>query len=119
MDPRKRDERTKVGADGRAVASSRRSSAVTAVLLFLALVLVVDGIAGERGWLANRRGQRQVDQARQALDQVKWENARRRDLIERLRAADPATIEEIARRERGFIRPGETLFIVRDAPKPQ
>jgi len=28
-----------------------------------------------------------------------------------------ATIEEIARRERGFIRPGEKLFIVRDAPR--
>jgi cell division protein FtsB len=119
MDPRKRDDRTTMGADGRAVASNRRSVAVAAVLLFLALILVVDGIAGERGWLVNRRGQRELEQAQQALDQVKWENARRRDLIERLRSADPATIEEIARRERGFIRPGEKLFIVRDAPQPK
>jgi cell division protein FtsB len=53
----------------------------------------------------------------QALYRVQWENQQRRDLIKRLQAEDPATIEEIARRERGFIRPGETLFIVRDAPR--
>ena len=63
MSPQNRDERTKVGSDGRAVVSNRRGSAVTAVLLFLALALVVDGVAGERGWLANRRGQQRLDQA--------------------------------------------------------
>jgi len=117
MDPRNRDERSRTGADGRAAASIRRSTAVTAVLIFFVLWLVVDGVAGERGWLANRRGRVQLQQQQQALYRVQWENQQRRDLIKRLQAEDPATIEEIARRERGFIRPGETLFIVRDAPR--
>ena len=39
--------------------------------------------------------------------------ARLRDTARRLRE-DPATIEEVARRELGLIKPGEQLFIVRD-----
>jgi cell division protein FtsB len=116
MDPRDRDDRSKIGADGQAAALTRRSSAVTAVLLVLALGLVVDGIAGERGWLANRRGQQQEEHAQQALDAVKRHNAGLRDLAKRLRDQDPATFEDLARRERGFIRPGEKLFIIRDVP---
>jgi cell division protein FtsB len=117
MDPRNRDGRSKVGADGRVVVSNRRSSAVTAVLLFLALGLVIDGITGERGLLANRRGQEQLQQAQQKLNAAKRRNDELRDLIKRLKEEDPATIEDIARRERGFIRPGEKLFIIRDVPK--
>jgi cell division protein FtsB len=117
MDPRIRDERSKVGTDGRAVASNRRSSVVTALLLFLALGLMVDGIAGERGLLANRRGQEQLELAQQRLSAAKRRNDELRDLIKRLKEEDPATIEDIARRERGFIRPGEKLFIIRDVPK--
>jgi len=117
MDVRNRDESSKIGADGRAAASSRRHSAVTAILFVLAAWLVVDAIAGERGWLANRRARVQLEQQQQALDRVRWENASRRDLIRRLQNEDPATIEEIARRERGFIKPGEKLFIIRDVPQ--
>jgi cell division protein FtsB len=96
--------------------SSRASSAVTVVLLFLAGWLVVDGVAGERGWLANRRSREQVERQQTAVNQVKWENEQRLDLIRRLQAGDPATYEDFARRV-GFIRPGEKLFVVRDAPK--
>jgi cell division protein FtsB len=117
MGPRNRDERSKVGTDGKAVVSNRRSSAVTLVLLFLAVGLVVDGIAGERGWLANRRGQEQLEQAQLRLDAVRRLNDERRDLLKRLQKQDPTTIETIARRERGFIKPGEKLFIIRDEPK--
>jgi cell division protein FtsB len=117
MDPRTRDERSKVGTDGKAVVSNRRSPAVTAVLLFLALGLVVDGIAGDRGWLANRRSHERLVRAEQALYEARLENARLCDLARRLKTKDPATIEEIARRERGFIKPGEKLFIIRDVPK--
>ena len=37
-----------------------------------------------------------------------------REQIRRLSGDDPTAIEEIARRELGFIRPGERLFIIRD-----
>jgi cell division protein FtsB len=96
--------------------SSRASSAVTVALLFLAGWLVVDGVAGERGWLANRRNREQVERQQAALDRVKLENEQRLDLIRRLQAGDPPTYEDFARRV-GFIHPGEKLFVVRDAPK--
>jgi cell division protein FtsB len=44
---------------------------------------------------------------------VREENARLRDEARRLRE-DPRTIEEIARRELGLIKPGEKLFIIKD-----
>jgi len=119
MDLRNRDERSTLGADGRAVVSRRRSSVVMAGLLFLALGLFVDGVAGERGWLANRRGEQQLLEAQDRLNALKWRNYDRRQLIDRLKAKDPATIEELARRERGFIKPGERLFIVRDVEQPK
>jgi cell division protein FtsB len=117
MDPRNRDDSSKVGTDGKAVVSNRRSSAVTAVLLFLALGLVMDGILGERGWLANKRGRQQLEAAGRNVEALKRRNEALTEYGQRLREQDPATIEELARRERGFIRPGEKLFIIRDVPK--
>ena len=43
------------------------------------------------------------------------ENARLREQARRLRE-DPAAIEEVARRELGLIKPGETVFIIKDVP---
>lgn len=94
--------------------SSRASAVVTTALLFLAVWLVVDGVAGERGWLANRRGRAELSRQRQLLESARAENAQRQELIRRLEAGDPATIEAYARL-RGFIHPGEKMFIVRDA----
>jgi len=117
MDQRNRDDRsTKASADKGAV-PNRRSSVVTVVLLFVAAGLVLDGIAGQRGWLENRRGQQQLEQSQMALEALQRHNAEMRDLAKRLRDQDPATVEDLARRELGFIRPGEKLFIVRDSAK--
>jgi cell division protein FtsB len=90
---------------------------LTFVLLFCALALVIDAVAGERGWIANSREQRQIEQAERDLAAKQRENAELADYRDRLRRQDPATIEEIARREHGLIRPGEKVFILRDAPK--
>jgi cell division protein FtsB len=118
MGRRQRDEKTTAGHGGIPAASSRRRSIVTYLLLFTALALVLDGVAGERGWFANRRDRRQLEQAEMALNAKRQENADLRDLAHRLQIQDPATIEEFARRELGFIRPGEKVFIIRDVPKP-
>ena len=40
---------------------------------------------------------------------------RLREEVQRL--YEPAAVEEIARRELGLIKPGEILFIVKDAPQ--
>lgn len=113
-----RDEKTTAGHGGTPAASSRGRSIATYVFLFVALALVLDGIAGDRGWFANRRDRAQLDQAESALAAKRQENAELRDLAHRLRTQDPATIEELARRELGYIHPGETVFIIRDVPKP-
>jgi cell division protein FtsB len=112
-----RDERTRPAGANAPGVSERRSSVVTFVLLFLALGLALDGVVGEHGWLANRRGRQQVEQAERELSFVRDRNAGLRDEAVRLREEDPATIEDLARREFGFIRPGERVFIVKDVPK--
>ncbi len=105
------------GPAGGAVAPAHRVRLLTLVLLFCALALVIDAVAGERGWIANSRNQRQVEQDEQALAAKRRENAELTDSRERLKRKEPATLEEIARRKHGLIRPGEKLFIVKDAPK--
>ncbi len=112
------DEKTTPGHDGAPAASSRRRSIATYLFVFAALALFLDGIAGERGWFANRRDREQLEQAEMALSAKRQENADLRDLAHRLQTQDPATIDEIARRELGYILPGETVFILRDVAKP-
>lgn len=55
-----------------------------------------------------------------SIRQLKAANARLREEAGHLRE-DPRTIEALARRELGLIKPGEILFIVKDvdAPKPR
>jgi cell division protein FtsB len=118
MGSKVRDEKTTAGQGGTPAAPSRGRSIATYVLLFVALALVLDGIAGERGVFANRRDREQLDQAELALAAKRQENAELRELARLLRSQDPATIEDLARRELGYIRPGETVFIIRDVPKP-
>ena len=47
------------------------------------------------------------------VERLKQENAALRDQARRLRE-DPATLEAVARRELGLIRPGEILVVVKD-----
>jgi len=86
---------------------------VLVVVLFVASVIVVDGIVGERGLLAMLRARHQYDELAASIARQKSENARLRDQARRLRE-DPSAIEEIARRELGLIKPGERVFIVKD-----
>jgi len=86
---------------------------VLVVVLFVASVIVVDGIVGERGLLAMLRARHQYDELAASIAHQKSENARLRDQARRLRE-DPSAIEEIARRELGLIKPGERVFIVKD-----
>ena len=118
MDLDQRDETAAAGRSGTPAATSRWRTAVTAALLFVALALVLDGLAGERGWFANRRDRQEISQAEMELNAKRQENAALRDLARRLQAQDPATIEELARRDLGLIRPGEKVFIIHDVPKP-
>ena len=86
------------------------------VLLFVATVIVVDALVGDRGLVAMLRARQEYDELSASIARQRAENARLRDMVRRLRE-DPSTIEEIARRELGLIRPGERVFIVKDAPR--
>jgi cell division protein FtsB len=102
----------------RASMAHRGRRIVRYVLGFVTVVLVIDAIVGEKGLLALLEAGRDFHAVEQALHRARRDNARLREEARRLRE-DPAAIEELARRELGLIRPGETLFIIRDVPPPQ
>jgi cell division protein FtsB len=93
----------------------RNRRIVHLVLLFVASVLVVDGLIGDRGLLAMLRARQDYDALSATIARQRAENARLREVARRLRE-DPSAIEEIARRELGLIKPGERVFIVKDVP---
>ena len=93
----------------------RNRRLIHVLLLFVASVIVVDGLVGERGLLAILRARQEYDAMSAAIARQRAENARLRETARRLRE-DPSAIEEIARRELGLIRPGERVFIVKDVP---
>jgi cell division protein FtsB len=88
-----------------------------AVLIFLCFLFVMDNLVGDRGLVALVRVRRDADRLAEQVARTTAENTKARELVLRL-TSDPATIEEIARRELGMIKPGEKLFIIRDVPGP-
>jgi cell division protein FtsB len=95
-----------------------RRRIVHLLLLFLASVIVADGLVGERGLLAMLRARQEYEALAATISQLRADNARLRDEARRLRE-EPAAIEEVARRELGLIKPGEKVFIIKDAPLPK
>jgi len=91
----------------------RRRRLVQYVVLAVGVVLIIDGLVGDRGLLAMLKARQQYQTLEAALARSKAENAQLREEARQLRE-DPEAIEEIARRDLGLIRPGEKLFIVKD-----
>jgi len=79
----------------------------------LALVLMVNALVGENGYLAGLRAQREYESVMDDVIHLRLENQQLREQARRLRE-DPAAIEEAARRDLGLVRAGETLVIVHD-----
>lgn len=94
---------------------TRNRRIVQLLLIFVASVIIVDGLVGERGLLAMLRARREYDELAGTIARKRAENAQLRDEARRLRE-DPTAIEEIARRELGLIKPGEKVFIIKDVP---
>jgi cell division protein FtsB len=80
-------------------------------------VIVLDALAGDRGFLAMVRVRRQSAALAATIAKDKAINARLAEQARRLRE-DPAAIEDVARRELGLIKPGEKVFIIKDVPAP-
>jgi cell division protein FtsB len=86
-------------------------------LLFVAAVVVLDALAGDRGLLAMLRVRRQHTALAATLARDRAINAHLAEQARRLRE-DPTAIEEVARKELGLIKPGEKVFIIKDVPAP-
>ena len=82
-------------------------------MLFVASVLLVNGLFGERGLMQSIRSRRAIAAAARDLARLKQDNNHLRDQARRLRT-DPATIESVAREELGLIRKGEILVTVKE-----
>jgi cell division protein FtsB len=95
--------------------AGRNRRIVQWLVLFVASVVVVDGLVGDRGLLAMMRARREYETASATVARQRAENARLREEARRLRE-DPGAIEEIARRDLGLIRSGEKVFILKDVP---
>jgi cell division protein FtsB len=91
-----------------------RRKTVQLLLVFITLVLIIDALVGEKGLLETMRASRQHQDLTTSIERLRVENNRLREEVRRLRD-DPSTIESVARQELGLIRPGELLFIVKDA----
>ncbi len=84
-------------------------------LLFLGCLLFLDALVGEKGLVEIVKARQQYQALEQSLVRIKADNVQLQKDAELLRT-DPETIEDIARRELGLMKPGEKLFIVKDAP---
>jgi len=87
-------------------------------LLIITVVVLVDAVVGEKGVVALVRVREEKQALERAVQAARVENQRMAEQARRYRE-DPDTIEELARRDLGFIKPGEKLFIIRDQAPAQ
>src|ERR1043166_3229915 len=80
----------------------RRSRVVRYVVISIGVVLIIDALVGDRGFLAMLKARQQYRTLEAALARSRTENAQLREEARRLRE-DPQAVEEIARRELGLI----------------
>lgn len=104
-----------VSPAGGVKARKARRRIVESVLLILGCILLGDAVIGERGVVAMMRAREEYRIEEQRLEAARAENARLREEAKLLRE-DAATIEDVARRELGLIKPGEKLFTIKDIP---
>ena len=93
----------------------RRRRWVTYGLFMGSCALMVNALIGENGYLATLRERQEHIALIAALTKVRLENQQLREDARRIREEPAAAMEEAARRELGYIKPGETLVIIRDA----
>lgn len=81
----------------------------------LVIAMLVNVLAGERGYLEYLRMERRHAEAVAQLETRRAENEALRRRIRQLKS-DPVAIEREIREQLGYVRPGEVVFSVREAP---
>jgi cell division protein FtsB len=93
--------------------SALRRRTIHFLLLFVAVVLFVDALVGEKGLTESMRARRHEAEQAAAVARLRQENTNLREQVRLLRE-DPSAIEAVAREQLGLIRQGEMLFILKD-----
>jgi cell division protein FtsB len=93
----------------------RRKAATLASIIAL-VALIVGALFGDRGLLHLIDQRHRAEALAGEVEELAAENARLATQITALRS-DPRAIERLAREELGFVRAGETVFLVRE-PNP-
>ncbi len=91
----------------------RRSRHLRLVVLFLGCVLLLDAVFGDRGLCQTTKSRQELLRVAQQIADLKRENAALRGEAQRLQQ-DRATLELVARKELGLVRPGEILVVLTD-----
>lgn len=86
-------------------------------MLVVCGVLLVNALAGERGYLEYRRLEARVAEAEAELAGIRAQNQALQHRARRLKS-DPVAIEREVRDQLGYAREGEVVFTIRDAPAP-
>jgi cell division protein FtsB len=105
-----------ISRDERRPEAGLRRKAVTLTSVLLLIALVVGSMFGDRGILHLISQRQRADALRQEIEALAAENVRLYSEIRQLRT-DPRAVERIAREELGLARPGETVFLLRNAPE--
>ena len=93
----------------------RRKAATLASIIAL-VALIVGALFGDRGLLHLIDQRHRAEALAGEVEELQAENARLATEITALRS-DPRAIERLAREELGFVRAGETVFLIRE-PNP-
>jgi cell division protein FtsB len=94
---------------------NRRRRFLTYAILICSVVLMVNALVGENGYLAKLRAQGENNALYAELTRLQNENLLLAEEANRLKH-DSNAIEEAARRDLSLMKPGEIMVVVRDAP---
>lgn len=91
----------------------RKAGLLFSVIVFFALV--VGSLFGDGGLLELWQEKGRARALGREVEALRFDNGRLADEVNALRR-DPRAIERVAREELGLIRPGETVFLLREQP---
>jgi cell division protein FtsB len=95
-----------------------RKKAANLASVIALIALVVGSLFGDRGILHLLAQRQRAEALAGEIEELRSENGRLAADIAALRT-DPRAIERLAREELGLVRPGETVFLIRDEPAPR